>query len=217
MINRDELHKRLLEAFELLRSLGLIHTQSDLCEPMGMNPQNLNAAFQNRGRVLTSNKLGKLADSYPNVLNKEYMIKGIGQIRKANIRYQRPHIPLKVSAGGIGIAIGSMSESECDYYPIMANFPDYDYTISVEGDSMEPEFRDGDIIACKWLDDDIVLSPNRIYVIESDDGVVVKQVFDDGAYFTIHSLNPKYDDDRIPKSSIERISRVVGVVREFRD
>lgn len=234
MINRDELHKRLLEAFELLRSLGLIHTQSDLCEPMGMNPQNLNAAFQNRGRVLTSNKLGKLADAYPDVLNREYMIDGIGQIKRlSNIKVETtetiskektiPFYDAETTGGYEGQVSDSNTATQLVGYIQPGGWFDGRETAAIRhvGDSMI-EYPNGCILAVREVTERHLLVPGKNYVVETSEYRVTKRVQRGSSpkSIALYSTNKeKYEDGRlvyepfeVEFSDIRRIFSVLGYI-----
>ena len=87
-------------------------------------------------------------------------------MEKTDTSTVRPHIPQTVAAGFTGEPIGASYASECEMRNLIPDAPDYDFTISVKGDSMEPEMRDGDLLACKWLDEP-VYKPTRYYVVDT--------------------------------------------------
>ena len=50
----------------------------------------------------------------------------------------RPRIPFDAAAGSLSIALGSVSESDCERLPLIPILPRYDFTIIARGESMEP-------------------------------------------------------------------------------
>lgn len=83
------------------------------------------------------------------------------------------------------------------------------FALKVRGDSMETEFREGDIIVINPY-----LKPehNDYVVIANDEGeATFKQLKKYGKTRVLHPLNPKYDDMELNKD-IEY--RIVGVVME---
>ncbi|UOM36501.1 helix-turn-helix transcriptional regulator [Acuticoccus sp. I52.16.1] len=96
--------------------------------------------------------------------------------------------------------------------PRIISFPDRRheplYALSVVGDSMQPLYRDGDVL---------FISPNaeanagdRVVVKRTNNEVavkVLKEIGSDGYKF--HAVNPDHDDVSLGKSEIEWIARIV--------
>jgi phage repressor protein C with HTH and peptisase S24 domain len=76
---------------------------------------------------------------------------------------------------------GSCSESE-------------PFALQVQGDSMEPEFKDGCVI---------IIEPggfieNECYVVaQNSDGLIFRQLFIEGELYILRPLNPEYDEEEI--------------------
>ena len=114
-----------------------------------------------------------------------------------------PYYDDAVSAG-TGQYIGT-SQRETITLPI--DF-DADYVVQVNGDSMEPEYHDGDYI---FIESTVNVSDGEIGVFEYYGDTYVKQLIleDDHAY--LHSLNKKYKDMKVDADSDFRVlGRVVG-------
>ena len=114
-----------------------------------------------------------------------------------------PYYDDAVSAG-TGQYIGT-SQRETITLPVEF---DADYVVPVYGDSMEPDYHDGDYIFVKLSVD---LSDGDIGVFELYGDTYVKQLVieDDHAY--LHSLNKKYKDMLVDADSDFRIiGKVVG-------
>ena len=159
-------------------------------------------------KKLTFEVPSDMMDSYLSLANK--IINDRGSLR--------PHIPADkavVAAGFVGSAIGSVQEGECEVRPVMAPFPWYDFTIEVSGDSMEPTLCSGDTIACEWLHDSTEFVRNRIYVLDTAEGAVVKRVERKGNTLHCHSDNLEYPDFDVPVDIVLRSARVVGLVRSL--
>ena len=125
----------------------------------------------------------------------------------------RPHYLEGASAGSLNIVD---SKSDHDMRPVNPGLPDYDYTIKVVGDSMEPEFRTNDIVACRNLDRGDFIRDGDVYVISTRDGVVIKRLKENHDTLTCISDNPKYESFDIRKDSdIFSIGRVVGSIRYY--
>jgi len=87
------------------------------------------------------------------------------------------------------------------------------FAVRVQGDCMEPEFREGDIIT---------ISPNSVvnngdYVIAMRPGdaeATFKQYKKYGDQVVLHPLNPKYDDI-IVRSEVNIIGRVISKTKAY--
>lgn len=198
--------------------MGVQCGHDDIARKLGRNRVNVTKAINGDSRYLTRSFLRSFAAAYSDYINEDWLLDGKGQMEKADRRSTRLHIPADkavVAAGFVGSAIGSVQEGECEVRPVMAPFPWYDFTIEVSGDSMEPTLRSGDTIACEWLHDSTEFVHNRIYVLDTADGAVVKRVERKGNTLHCHSDNSEYPDFDVPADIVLRSARVVGLVRNL--
>lgn len=123
----------------------------------------------------------------------------------------RPHIPITAQAGSL-VGIGeSVTRSDCELRPVIPGFPDYMATIPIHGDSMEPEFRNGDILAITKVDS--FIQWGKTYVVDTRDGVVIKKLYDESDGMRCVSFNKDYPDFVVPKQDIIGVWRIVGMLR----
>lgn len=212
----EEAFERLMQAIEYLRDIGKSHNQQDLADTLRMSKANFSRAVNGAPRYFTKGFLERFASAYSDYVNRDWLVLGVGKMEKANIHTTRPHIPMSVAAGPTGVAIATISEAETEHRPIIPDLPPYDFTIGVMGESMIPVLSDGDTVACRRIQSINEIKLNRIYVIETTDGAVVKQILrisDNGV--TLHSLNTAFPDYTITPSSIISISQIVGLIRPF--
>ena len=217
-MDKDSAFARFRQSFDYLKDSGVLHKQSDLCNALGIGRSHVSEFYNGKEKYFTEGNVRKYAAAFSEYLNPDWLLYGTGQMEKADRRSTRPHIPADkavVAAGFVGSAIGSVQEDECEVRPVMAPLPWYDFTIEVSGDSMEPTLQDGDIIACEWLPRDAEYKKGKIYVLDTNEGAVVKRITNDGNVIHCHSDNPKYKDFIVDVDSILRIARVVGFVREL--
>lgn len=98
--------------------------------------------------------------------------------------------------------------------PTIFQMPKYDYTVEVRGDSMEPEYKSGDIIACLDVTKSTFLQWGRVHVLNTSQGVVLKKIYENGDSVRCVSLNEtKYPDYSIPKNEVYSIGLVVGALK----
>lgn len=213
MEDRAELQERLIKAYNLLLDSGLIHNQQQMADALGVQKSIISQALNNKGRVLTLGFLKKVANAFPDVLNREYLLDGVGSVEKV---IGKPHIPFEVSAGGVASALGSATLSDCEILPTFASMPHYDFTIEVRGDSMSPSILSGDTLYCRWCGlNTVITHPTKFYVVDSPEGAVVKNLSVKETFLVCSSINPKYVDFTLPIHDDMRFAMVVGFVRSY--
>ena len=212
MIDRPLLSKRLQTAYDYLRGNGAVHTITEFAEAIGKTQGDVSNALACRGRVMTIGLLTRVADAFPDVLNREYLLTGEGDVAAPD-RTLRPHFEAKASAG----FMSAISEGEAGVMlPRIPGVKDYDFTINAEGESMLPRIESGDLLLCRRAGDRANIPLGRICVIDGKDGAAVKVIAEaDNECITLHSLNPDYKDYRVEFVDILGIAEVVGLVRSF--
>lgn len=125
-----------------------------------------------------------------------------------------PLLPVEAVAGVLSGNDMQVMEYDCEYYNI-PTFKGAEFLIRVSGDSMQPKYYSGDIVACKRLPIDTFFQWNRVYVIGSEQGVILKRVRQgsDAEHITLISENTDYAPFELPLNKIHSIALVVGVVR----
>lgn len=203
---------RLNQAIEYLKDNGKIHKQQDIADALGMAKTHLSVALRG-GKYFTEGFLKRFAKAYSDFISEDWLLTGEGRM-EAPDKSMRPHVEAKAAAGFMGgVASG---EYECEMRAPIVGVTDYDFTIDVEGDSMTPAILEGDCLACS-IDNDTLNPPvGKICVVDTRDGAVVKVIAAVSCNsITLHSINPDYEDYKVAHSEINRIARVVGLVRNF--
>ena len=167
-----------------------------------------------------TDKLVKILTAAPD-LNKEWLMTGEGPMlltveaprEQLPAHSTRPRLPVIAAAGPISEYVGGIRADMCKQVPLVRSFPDYDFTILVKGDSMEPKFEGGDEIACKHVDR--VIEWGREYLVSTNDGAFLKRLYPGTDDRTVRcvSYNPDYPDFIIDKLDILDLYRVVGLLR----
>lgn len=129
-----------------------------------------------------------------------------------NIYETRPRVPLTAAAGSLSVAPNGVTLKDCEQMPLIHQFPDYDFTMFIKGDSMSPRFESGDEIACRHIDQSRFIQWGKVHVLDTTQGFVIKRVYEDGDKIRCVSYNPDYSDFSVPKEDILSMSLVVGVV-----
>lgn len=214
MIDRTILLQRLERAYELLLERGIIHSKSDLARAINKAPKNLMAAFSNTGRAMTLGLLTRVADTFPDVLNRDYLLMGEGDVAAPD-RTMRPHYEATAAAGFMS---GLADPEPGTLRPRIPDMPSYDFTIDARGESMEPKIKSGDTLLCRLAEDRANPPIGKVCVIDSKDGAAVKVLAaasESGRTLTLHSLNPAYRDYTVDAAEVSHIAVVVALLRKF--
>lgn len=127
-----------------------------------------------------------------------------------------PLIPTNAMAGSLTGDSVQIMPYDIESYFIVPAFAKSDFCIRVDGKSMEPTYCKGDIIACKYVPmTDIWFQWGKIYVIATDQGVLVKHIEkgSDAEHIKLVSDNPEYMPFEIPTSGIYNIAVINGLIR----
>jgi len=89
---------------------------------------------------------------------------------------------------------------------------DADFVIPIKGDSMEPDYHDGDLV---FIQTSVELNDGVIGVFNYNSDAYIKQLVIDKDQAYLHSLNPAYKDMPItPETDFRIIGEVVDIYRE---
>lgn len=179
---------------------------------------------------LSQENISKILERYPE-LDANWLFTGIGEMIKTNTIsivnepksiYNKtsttpqkgiPLIPIEAMAG---YTTGSMQIMEYDTERfVVPTFKGADYLIGVRGSSMYPKYNSGDIVACKHLNLDTFFQWNKVYVIDTIQGALIKRVCKGSTdeSVLIVSDNPKFEPFELHRSEINAIAIVMGVIR----
>jgi len=192
-----------------------------------------NGFISNIGDSIREKSKEKILRAHPE-LNWDWVLTGNGEMLRDNMQDNTKVEPKKVhnaysvpDSSGQGIPlipIGAMAgfgtgemkvmEYECERYVIPA-FKDAEFLIQVKGSSMYPKYSSGDIVACRKLPVDTFFQWSKVYVLDTVQGALIKRVKrgKDNNYLLMVSENEKYEPFELPRSEINSVALVVGVIR----
>lgn len=170
----------------------------------------------------TEDVVAKFIATFPEV-NIDWLWTGKGDIYTSSPKIAKdtaaektiPRIPFEAAAGSLSIITQSISETECERFPVISRFPKYDFTIIVKGDSMQPEFHSGDELACRFVDSPSFIQWGRPHVLDTHQGVILKRIYNKPDAILCRSENKEYEEFEIPKNEILHIALVVGSIRLY--
>lgn len=126
----------------------------------------------------------------------------------------KPLIPLDALAGNGTGGFTIMDHDIKEYYNV-PEFNHADFMIKVSGASMQPKYYGGDVVACKIVNDWTFFQWNRVYVLDTSQGAIVKRVKQgsDDDHLLLISENKNYEPFEIAKTDLNGLALVIGVIR----
>ena len=184
--------------------------QTDLAEMTGFSQSNISEMLNGKRNIVPlAEKVAELFDLDKKfLLGEEY---SLGLEEFAPKEETRPRIEAVASAGTLTEAIEEYSEP----VRVVAQMPRYDFTIVVRGDSMVPEFRSGDEIACLKVNEKAFVQWGKPHVLFTSQGIVVKRLYEGENGFRCVSDNEQYPEFFVPVEEVYSVNLVVGVIRTF--
>lgn len=196
-----------------------------------------NGYINSISKGIGTDKINNILEKYPN-LSVEWLITGEGSMLKGsstesiksinkdnqeNVIPAKPTspsdpkgIPLIPTYAMAGAFTGDLQVLECDCeHFIIPTFKGADFLIPVKGASMEPKYSSGDLVACKKMAIDTFFQWNKVYVLDTEQGPLIKRINEGAKKDTllICSENPHYPPFELKRSLINNIALVVGVIR----
>lgn len=201
-------------------------SQKKFAESIGYSPQVVSNIVSGRRNKPSFDVLNAILST--NVyINSDWLLTGRGEMIRepGESSFDKPEempgiplIPIEAMAGyGKG-------DSQVMQYDLNSGYkiPDLEgkgvkYLIRVSGTSMYPKYSNGDLLACKPLEDLSFFQWGKPYVLDTEQGAIVKRLFpcdDDSECLECRSdNNVHYPPFRIPKTSVRAVAIVVGVIR----
>ena len=155
-------------------------------------------------------------------INPEWLLTGNGNMVKNNFSGNQRGIK------GAGISTVSSTypegfisidhkimEYENEQY-VIPPFNEADILVQVKGDAMYPKYNNGDIVACKSLKlDDLFFQWDKLYVIETAQGSLVKRIKKgkDADHILLVNENESFEAFELSVSKIFAVALVIGVIR----
>ena len=121
-------------------------------------------------------------------------------------------LPQSAMGGSLsGFAVEGATLQNCE--KVISPIKGVDFAISVYGESMAPEYPSGSRVLIKKINPDIFIDWGKVYVLDTSNGVIIKEVIVSPKEGCIrcHSINPdpKYSDFDVPMDEIYGIYRVL--------
>lgn len=200
-------------------------TQTEFTRALGVSSTYVGAMRKGIPAV----KLKKICEMYPD-LNRDWLLYGEGEMLNpideregegSQKVYETLLLPVEAYAGGLEMFSRGVKASDCQR--VFSPISGVDFAIPVKGESMEPRFHDGSTLLIKKINERAFIPWGHTMVIDTENGVLVKNLFPDDSpaegeeeeYVIAKSINPKFPEFKIPKTSIYGLYRVLGTIEIF--
>ena len=190
----EERKKRLNELWITLLASNTITTKRELAEKLGVSYSAITNAFGNDEKSLTPSLIKKIED----LVNQTNSGKE-GVIAKV---HQVPLLPIEARGGSLNDYSEGVMPYQCEM--IQSPIKGAQFAIQVAGDSMSPDYPSGCHVFIKKVDESIFIEWGKTYVLDTANGIVIKQVHPtpDENVIECVSLNPKYAPFHVRKEHI---------------
>lgn len=233
--------ERLLKIYDYAVEKGLCKGKMEFAELLNIAKSTMSKALNGEPGILTDGFLIKVNDALGNPFCLDWLIRGVEPVYHSEWGAQRareeridvfqadairpaeddsegvPLLPIAAVAGYNGIDAEGVRLEDCPRYVV----PDFvqakaDFLIRVTGQSMQPMYLNGDLLACKFVRDASLFQWGRTYIIDTAEGAMLKQLFasdrnEDAV--TCRSVNPAFPPFDILKSALRATAIIVGLIR----
>lgn len=167
------------------------------------------------------NKIEDILNAFPE-LSRDWLINGTGLMLKEKEELYSsakglalPLIPIPAICGYTEDN-WSVLAKDCPLYSV-PDAPSADFLIRTSGDSMQPKYNEGDLLACRMINEVLFLQWGKTYVLDTSQGVMVKNIYEDKEnpknVLLVSENAEKYPPFAIPRSDIRKLALVVGSLR----
>lgn len=175
-----------------------------------------NGYINNLKNSPSANKLQSIFNAFPDI-NPDWLLTGSGEMYLSDTLSTTenkdarlvPLLPVAAQGGTLNDFVVSVKASECE--KIISPIRDVDYAMSISGDSMAPEYPSGAHILIKKINEKAFIDWGRVYVLDTCNGTVIKQLFpsDNPDTLLCKSINPNYPPFEVSFSDIYSVYRVL--------
>lgn len=209
MMQENVKHKCITKAYEHLRSIGKVHTKTDVANIMHASRPNVTAALNGDSKFLTDNFLERFNVAFDNMFNIKWLMTGEGDMLSSlssakpqpstkvervtdDEAYKVPLVPISALGGSLNDFNLAVKRDDCE--TVISPIKDIDMAIKISGDSMEPEYPSGSTVLIKKINEHAFLEWGKVYVLSTCNGTVIKRLMptDDPNKVLCESINPKY-------------------------
>ena len=191
--------------------------------------------IRNISKSISAEKLMRISQLFPD-LNPDWLLTGEGSMllsdnpKSTAVPIDAPEVvylpvvPHSARAGTLGEYEQLFADDYSRRQPVLVTRQMHGRYIcfQIEGDSMEPTLRHGDVVMARHIDRDLykdsklhLRSWSVWIIVTRTDGILIKEIADHdvkGGVLTLHSLNPLYEDLTVHLSDVIDIYNVIEIV-----
>ena len=217
-------------AFLYLRSKGIVHTQKDVGEAMGVGKENISRAFNGNEDYLTPSFVARFNKAFGDIFNEDYLLGKGGDMLNGNAMPVLPYIqenlvyvdyvPVSATASFVESLYDNAYIS--DKYGVMPEADEVlggdDIVFQVEGESMYPTIPDGAKILAKRIPEGMWESASGVVVVVYNKTLTVKRILKNGLFtdnmLTLKADNPMHGQVDVSRSEIRGMWKAVRIVSQ---
>jgi len=169
----------------------------------------------NHNTALSADVLIYVLERFPEV-SADWLITGRGDMHLPSAVQSSNGIPLfkTEAAAGFGSADFAVEKSDIEDTYKVREFASADFMLHVHGDSMQPLYKGGGIIAVKVETDKNSIQWGKVYLISTKSrGLLIKRIYDSEDGIICVSENPTFKPLIVKKNDVDGMAIVVGNVR----
>ena len=210
----NDITKRFIETY---KALGL--TGYGMGQECSVITKQKISNIEKGGANVTTDMLSDFCLHYGEKVNANYLLMGEGEVLKDNelseytlSDYETWLLPQTAHGGSLmNIPADGVLLQNCE--KIISPIKGVDFAITVNGESMAPEYPSGSRVLIKKINPDAYIDWGKAYVLDTCNGVILKEVLkcEREGYVTCHSINPdpKFADFDVLMSDIYGMYRVL--------
>lgn len=140
----------------------------------------------------------------------QWLLTGEGQkFRGENVVNSVPLLPISAQGGALTEFTLAVMNNDCER--VISPVKGAELAITVNGDSMIPEYPNGSQVFVKKVDARIFIEWGKVYVLDTLNGAILKKIMpsDKDGYIKCVSLNSEYPAFEVALSDVNGIYRVL--------
>lgn len=169
---------QLNEVFRILLQSGRVNNKKAFADALGVNYPGLISAFGGNEKYLTDSLVAKATALVSDISEEE------------GPSFRVPLIPVEAHAGSLTDFADAVNDYDCEM--VVSPVRGASFAIQVTGESMAPAYPSGAKILCQRIDEDAFIEWGRVYLLDTVNGAVLKQVrkSEREGFIQCCSLNP---------------------------
>ena len=188
--------------------------QTEVAQRLGVKPPYITKVFSDE-REIGKNQIEKWITQFG--FNRIWLLTGEGEMLINNETlpdqthdvYRIPLLPISAQGGVFNDFVVSVQESECER--IVSPIKGADFAISIQGDSMAPEYPSGSQVLIKRINERAFIEWGKTYVLDTCNGSVIKNLYpsDDPNKVICKSINPDFPPFEVSLSDVYGVYKVL--------